>query len=125
MATSESPTTTKKAMTVQQKAGFVALGLVALLLLLLVFNWSSITNYARVGTAYSAHIACSCRYIGGRDMASCVGDLEDGMEMISLTDDPENQRMRASLLFIEEAIAEKRGDFGCIVLNEEEMQALD
>ncbi|NBC21286.1 MAG: hypothetical protein GVY06_09650 [Alphaproteobacteria bacterium] len=31
--------------------------------------------FARLGTAYGAKMVCSCRFVAGRDMASCEGDF--------------------------------------------------
>ncbi len=92
--------------------------------LLLVWNWSSIKGQARVGAAYGAHIACSCRYIEGRDMTSCETDKEAGMEMVTFSDDPEHKRVTASIPFLAKAVAERRGAFGCVQLNEVEIEAL-
>ena len=102
----------------------VVLGLLALAVLWLLWNWGSIAGQAKVGAAYGAHIACSCRYIEGRDMASCETDMEPGMEIVSLSDDPENKRVTATVMFLAEAVAERRGAFGCVQLNEREISAL-
>lgn len=97
---------------------------VAIAALWLVWNWNSIKGQARVGAAYGAHITCSCRYIEGRDMASCETDKEIGMEMVRLSDEPENKRIYASVPFLAEAVAERRGAFGCVQLTEAEIEAL-
>ncbi len=102
----------------------ILLVLLALAVLWVVWNWSSIKGQAKVGAAYGAHIACSCRYIEGRDMASCETDMEPGMEIVSLSDDPENKRVTATVMFLAEAVAERRGAFGCVQLNEKEIEAL-
>ena len=102
----------------------MAIAVLALAALWLVWNWNSIKGQARVGAAYGAHIICSCRYIQGRDMASCKTDKEAGMEMVSLSDDPENRRVYASVPFLAEAVAERRGAFGCVQLNEAEIETL-
>ncbi|MFN3620253.1 hypothetical protein [Sphingorhabdus sp.] len=90
----------------------------------LLWNWNSIKGQARVGAAYGAHVICSCRYIQGREMASCETDKEKGMEIVRLSDDPENKRVYASVPFLAKAVAERRGAFGCIQLNEAEIEAL-
>lgn len=97
---------------------------VALAGLWLLLNWNSIKGQARVGVAYGAHVTCSCRYIEGRDMASCETDKEAGMEMVRLSDEPENKRIYASVPFLAEAVAERRGAFGCVQLTEAEIEAL-
>ena len=103
----------------------IALSVIALFTALwLLWNWNSIKGQARVGAAYGAHVTCSCRYVEGRDMASCETDKEKGMEMVRLSDDPENKRVYASIPFLAEAVAERRGAFGCIQLNAAEIEAL-
>jgi hypothetical protein len=103
----------------------IALSVIALFTALwLLWNWNSIKGQARAGAAYGAHVTCSCRYIEGRDMASCETDKEKGMEMVRLSDDPENQRVYASVPFLAEAVAERRGAFGCVQLNAAEIEAL-
>ena len=124
MATATSTLPRKAPSKKWRNAKLVALALLALAALWLVWNWNSIKGQARVGAAYGAHITCSCRYIEGRDMASCETDKEAGMEMVDLSDDPENKRVTASVLFLAEAVAERRGAFGCVQLNEAEMAAL-
>lgn len=90
----------------------------------LAWNWNSIKGQARVGVAYGAHITCSCRYVQGRDMASCETDKEKGMEIVRLSDDPENKRIYASVPFLAKAVAERRGAYGCVQLNQAEIEAL-
>jgi hypothetical protein len=105
-------------------AKFAGLGLLALLILLLIFNFSTLQGFARLGSNYAAHVTCSCRYIEGRDMASCANDTEPGMELVTVNDDPANKRVTASVLFLAEAAAERRGEFGCQQLNAAELEAL-
>ena len=124
MATATSKPTAKAASSPLLIARNVVLGLLALAVLWLLWNWGSIAGRAKVGAAYGAHIACSCRYIEGRDMASCETDMEPGMEIVSLSDDPENKRVTATVMFLAEAVAERRGAFGCVQLNEREIGAL-
>lgn len=121
MATKQSA---KSPSTNWRNAKLVALAVLALATLWLVWNWNTIKGQARVGAAYGAHITCSCRYIEGRDMQSCETDKENGMEIVSLTDDPDNKRIYASVPFLAEAVAERRGAFGCVQLNEVEIEAL-
>jgi hypothetical protein len=124
MATATSKNPAKPAPDKWRTAKLVALAVVAAAALWLVWNWNNIKGEARVGAAYGAHITCSCRYIEGRDMVSCETDKEAGMEMVSLSDDPENKRVYASVPFLAEAVAERRGAFGCVQLNEAEIEAL-
>lgn len=125
MATATSNTQTANAWPLSRKVKYAAAGLAALVLLWFVLNFADIREQARLGASYGAHVTCSCRYIEGRSLASCEKDFEDGMEMVSVSDDPENKRITASVPFLAEAVAERRGEFGCIQLNQKEIDALD
>ena len=122
-------TATSKAGPKAQQPRFKALKIIGAALAViaaswLAWNWNSIKGQARVGAAYGAHITCSCRYVEGRDMASCETDKEKGLEIVRLSDDPENKRIYASVPFLAEAIAERRGANGCVQLNQAEIDAL-
>lgn len=101
------------------------LGLIAIAAGWFVYELPSIKGQAELGSAYAAHITCSCRYIAGRDIKSCVTDFEPGMELVSVEDDPEHQHVQASVLFLAKAVAEKKGDSGCQQLNAQEIANLE
>lgn len=124
MATATSKPTAKEPSILMRRVRLAAIAIATLLALWVVWNWGTIKGQAKVGAAYGAHIACSCRYIEGRNMDSCVTDKEAGMEMVRLSDDPENKRVYASVPFLAEAVAERRGNFGCVQLNAKEIEAL-
>lgn len=124
MATATSKSLTKRRFGPMQIAKIVAGTFAAVFAIWMIWNWTTIKGEAQVGVAYGAHITCSCRYIEGRDMASCETDKEAGMEMVSLSDDPENKRIYASVPFLAEAVAERRGEFGCVQLSKAEIEAL-
>jgi len=106
-------------------AAIALAALVAVFGLLIAFNWNFLNSQAELGVRYTARVACSCRYVEGRDLASCETDKETGTEMVSLRDEPEAQRIFASLPFLAEAAAEKRGNFGCVLLTPTELEQLD
>jgi hypothetical protein len=54
----------------------------------------------QLGVGYAARVACSCRYIDGRDLQTCYKDFEPGMEPITLTDDTETKTVTASVPLI-------------------------
>jgi hypothetical protein len=108
-----------------QKLRYGMYAILAMVALWLVFNFADIKGQARLGTAYAAHVACSCRYIEGRPLDSCYKDFEPGMGIVSLGDDPEHKRVTASVPILASAVAERRGDYGCLQLNEKEIEALD
>lgn len=129
MATATSPQPQHKdagpRLSLGQKVRYAIYAALALLLLWLIFNFSDIKGQARLGTAYAAHVACSCRYIEGRPLDACYKDFEPGMALVSLSDDPAKKRVTALVPLLASAIAERRGDFGCLQLNEAETDALD
>ena len=124
MATATSKPPAKDAWPLGKKIKYAAVTLGTLLVFWLAFNFADIKAQAKLGASYGAHIACSCRYIEGRSMDSCETDKEAGMEMVRLSDDPENKRVYASVPFLAEAVAERRGTFGCVQLNAKEIEAL-
>ena len=105
----------------------IALYAAALFLLILIalfaYNYNSIKGQLDIGTAYGARVACSCHYVGGRDIEDCSKDFEPGMEVISLTLDDERKRVTASALLMESATAEFREGWGCVMLTDEQLEA--
>ena len=125
MATATSKSQTGNAWPLGRKVKYTAAGIGALIVLWFVLNFADIREQARLGASYGAHVTCSCRYIEGRQLASCESDFEPGMEMVRLSADDENQRIRASIPLLAEAYAERRGSFGCLQLNQAEIDAID
>jgi hypothetical protein len=109
----------------RKKLQYGLIAFLVLFLLWLLFNFADLKANARLGSAYAAHVACSCRYIEGHSLDACYKNFEPGMGMVSLADDPENKRVSASVPLLAHAVAERRGDFGCQQLNEKEIDALD
>lgn len=70
-------------------------------------------RYAATGAGYVAHVVCSCRYVGGRDLKSCATDLEPGMEIVRYEDDPAAKRITAWVPLLAEKTAAYNGEFGC------------
>lgn len=105
--------------------GRIVLYLVLLFLLILVgvffYNLRFIQGQLDVGTAYGARVACSCHYIGGRDIQDCEKDFEPGMEVIGLSVDEEKKQVTASVPMMDSATAEFREGWGCIILTDEEL----
>ncbi len=106
------------------RAVLVVLALFVLVLAAVVaYNFSFIRGQLDVGTAYGARVACSCHYVGGRELDDCYKDFEPGMELIGLSLDTENRRVTASVPLLESATAEFREGWGCVMLTEEERAA--
>ncbi len=129
MATATSPqpkgSAPKTPLSLGQKVKYAVIAVLALLLAWLVFSFADIKAQAKLGASYASHIACSCRYIEGRPLGTCYKDFEAGMGMVSLSDDPAHKRVTASVPLLASAMAERRGEFGCLQLNEREIEALD
>jgi hypothetical protein len=74
-----------------------------------------IQGYAGVSTSYAARVACSCRFIGGRTLEDCAKDKLAGMELVSLSENPEGQSVTASIPFVDSVTATKREGYGCVL----------
>ena len=72
-------------------------------------------GYAAVGTAYGAKGACSCRYIGGRDLKSCEQDFVPGMDLVMVSEDEATRSVTASVPLIASQTAQYREGFGCVL----------
>lgn len=72
---------------------------------------------AEVGAAYGARIGCSCRFVQGRDLASCATDLEPGMEAVSLSEMTDEQAVEASVPLLASRTARFKGASGCVLDN--------
>jgi len=76
-----------------------------------------IQGYAGVSTSYAARVACSCRFVAGRDLEDCAKDKLAGMEMVSLSENPEGQSVTASIPFVNATTATNREGYGCVLEN--------
>lgn len=74
-----------------------------------------ITGYAGAGAAYSARVACSCRFVAGRDLDDCAKDKLPGMELITLSEDAEAQSVTARFPLIKSETATYRKGYGCML----------
>lgn len=79
------------------------------------FNRAPIAGYAGVSTSYAARVACSCRFVAGRDLDDCAKDKLAGMEMVSLSENPEAQSVTASIPFVNAVTATNREGYGCVL----------
>lgn len=91
------------------------LALLVLLAALLAAFWRPLTGYARVGSAYGAHVACACRYAGGRSLEDCKKDFEAGMELVSLSEDRAAKSVTARFPLLGSATATYREGWGCVL----------
>lgn len=74
-----------------------------------------IGGLSQVGTAYGARTACSCRYLGGRELGSCGDDFPAGMALVFLGEDEDESSVTATIPLISSTTAHYREGFGCVV----------
>lgn len=68
---------------------------------------------AEVAAGYVAHVVCSCRYAGNRDLNSCKTDFEPGMEVVEVADDPARRRVTARVPLFARRTAVFDPEYGC------------
>ncbi len=74
-----------------------------------------INGYGGVASAYSARVACSCRYVAGRSLEDCGKDKLSGMEAVTLVEDAETRSITARFPLVAEATATYRKGYGCVM----------
>jgi hypothetical protein len=74
-----------------------------------------INGYGSIAAAYSARVACSCRYVAGRSLEDCRKDKLSGMEAVTLVDDDETKSVTARFPLVAEATATYRKGYGCVL----------
>ena len=99
----------------RRRRTWVLIALIALVALLVAVFWRPLTGYARVGSAYGAHVGCSCRYAGARDLKDCAKDFEPGMELVSLSEDRQARSVTARFPLLGSATATYREGWGCVL----------
>lgn len=101
-----------------QKSGRLPFILFSLAVVLGGLGWfyrAPILGYTSAGSSYSAHVTCSCRYIGGRSMEDCKKDRISGMELVSLSEDEEAKSVTARYPLLPSVTATYRKGFGCVL----------
>ena len=83
--------------------------------LALAWFWRPLRANARTAASYGAHVACSCRYIGGRSLADCRKDFEPGMGPVTLSEDVEAKSVTARYLLLARQTATFRQGQGCML----------
>jgi hypothetical protein len=74
-----------------------------------------IKGYADVGTSYAARVACSCRFVAGRSLEDCEKDKLDGMELVTLVDNPQAKSVTARFPLVTSNTAIYRKGYGCVL----------
>lgn len=72
-------------------------------------------GYAKTATAYSARVACSCRFVAGRDLEDCGKDKLAGMELVTLVEDVQAKSVTARFPLIADDTATYREGYGCVL----------
>ncbi|MFM9935437.1 MAG: hypothetical protein ACKVOL_04480 [Novosphingobium sp.] len=80
-----------------------------------VFVWPQVHGYALTGAAYGARVACSCRFVGGRQLSDCRKDFEPGMDFIALSEDQAARSVTARFPLIARQTATYREGWGCVL----------
>ena len=100
-------------------AGKVALWILALAVVAIAvgvwINRTTINGLGNTGTAYAARVACSCRFVAGRSMEDCEKDKLDGMELVTLVDNPEAKSVTARFPLVTSNTAIYRKGYGCVL----------
>ena len=81
----------------------------------LVWKFPSFKAQAELGSAYAARVGCSCRYVQDRSLESCQSDFEPGMEMVSLSEDPDARTITGSVPLLASRSARYAGASGCLL----------
>ena len=92
--------------------------LLALAVLIAATAWyfrAPVQGYAQTATAYSARVACSCRFVAGRSLEDCGKDRLSGMELVTLADDPQRKSVTARFPLIASDTATYREGYGCVL----------
>ncbi|WP_235927633.1 hypothetical protein [Sandarakinorhabdus rubra] len=76
-------------------------------------RYSTTGRQAALATGYIAHVTCSCRFVGGRDMASCDTDREPGTEAVTVTEDSTNRAITARVPLLASRTARFDPEYGC------------
>lgn len=82
---------------------------------LLIWFWKPLSGRAGTGTAVAARVACSCRFVAGRDLDSCRTDFEPGMSPITLSEDSEARSVTARYALFAPQTATYRTGEGCVL----------
>ena len=97
----------------------VALWLALLIAGVLAIAWvvwgEGLRRTGEAGTAYAAHVACSCRYVTGRSLDDCAKDKLEGMELVRLSEDPMAKSVTASIPLVASDTATWRDGYACVL----------
>lgn len=93
----------------------VVLILGAAALALLAWFRAPLTHRAQAGASYGARIACSCRFVAGRELSSCRHDFEPGMSLVMLSEDDGAKSVTARFPLLAAQTARLQPGTGCVL----------
>jgi hypothetical protein len=96
---------------VKRRIGLVAL---ALVLVAAGLAWQRVKGPASVGAGYVAKEVCSCVFVGGRSLESCLLDVPESMARIRAEVLPDG--VRAFVTGIASPVARHEPEYGCTLL---------
>lgn len=77
--------------------------------------WSTVRSYAVAGASVGARVACSCRYLGGRELSDCRKDFESGMGLVVLSENTAAKSVTARVPLLSRETATLRDGEGCVL----------
>lgn len=77
--------------------------------------WPSLRSYAVAGASVGARTACSCRYLGGRDLSDCRKDFESGMGLVVLSENVAAKSITARVPLLSSETATFKDGEGCML----------
>ncbi len=110
----KSPTRARRRRTARK--GLWVLAIVALAIGVAAFAFREpIRGYGSIASAYSARVACSCRYVAERSLEDCAKDKLGGMEAVTLVEKPATKSVTARFPLVASATATYREGYGCVL----------
>ena len=76
-------------------------------------RYSTTGRQAALATGYVAQVTCSCRFVSGRDMASCDNDREPGTEIVQVQEDSTKRTITAKVPLLSKRISRFDPEYGC------------
>lgn len=106
----------RDALSAIRRARWLLWAVLALIAFYVAVNWAGWQRRAQLAAGLGARMTCACRYVEGRALGSCSGDLTgiDWMALVRYADEPERKRVRASVPLLAERSARYKEGFGCL-----------
>jgi hypothetical protein len=96
-----------------RRARRVMLATAVLALIALAWAWRPLTAGAVTAASYGARVACPCRFIAGRTLASCRDEIVPGLGWVMLSDDEKARSVTATVPLLATQTATFRPGEGC------------